>query len=235
MSSNGGVPMSEVINYDRDGGISTIRIDDGKANVMSVATMTALQAALDQAEADGTVVVLTGREGLFSAGFDLNVFKQGVEPAREMLLAGARLAARILTFPAPFVVACTGHAIAMGSFLLMAADLRIGAKGAYRLGMNEVAIGLTVPLFAIEIARQRVPASYLSRNAILAEMHSPTDAVAAGFLDHVVPPDDVLPTALEHANRLSGLDMAAHKATKLRLRAHVAEAVRDAAQTDFGG
>lgn len=142
--------MGDVVTYARSGNVSTIRIDDGKANAMSVPTMLELGSALDRAEADGTVVVLAGREGLFSAGFDLGVFKQGPEPTAHMLRTGAALNARVMTFSAPIVVACTGHAIAMGSFLLMAADFRIGADGPFRIGMNEVSIGMTLPFFAIE-------------------------------------------------------------------------------------
>ncbi|MEM7135954.1 MAG: crotonase/enoyl-CoA hydratase family protein [Myxococcota bacterium] len=226
--------MGTAASYERDGTVGIIRIDDGKANVMSVPTMSAISAALDQAEADGVVVVIQGREGLFSAGFDLGVFKQGPAPAGEMLRAGGALVARILSFPAPVIAACTGHAIAMGSFLLLSSDLRIGASGAFRIGMNEVAIGLAVPYFALEVARQRVPVSALSRAALLAEMVGPEEAVGMGFLDRVVPSDQVVPTALEVARAFSELDMSAHRETKARLRGAAAEAVRKATADEFG-
>ncbi|MEM7433820.1 MAG: crotonase/enoyl-CoA hydratase family protein [Myxococcota bacterium] len=226
--------MGTVASYERDGGVGIIRIDDGKANVMSVPTMSAINSALDQAEADGVVVVIEGREGLFSAGFDLGVFKQGPGPAGEMLRAGGTLVARILSFPAPVIAACTGHAIAMGSFLLLSSDLRIGASGAFRIGMNEVAIGLAVPYFALEVARQRLPVSVLSRAALLAEMVGPEEAARMGFLDRVVPSDQVVPAALEAARAFSELDMAAHRETKVRLRGATAEAVRQATVDEFG-
>ncbi|MEM9729237.1 MAG: crotonase/enoyl-CoA hydratase family protein [Myxococcota bacterium] len=225
--------MGKSVSYGREGNVSTIVIDDGKANAMSVATMNEVNAALDQAKEDRTVVVLAGREGLFSAGFDLAVFKQGPGPLGEMLRTGGELNARILSFPRPVIAACTGHAIAMGSFLLLSCDYRIGADGPFRIGMNEVAIGLTVPHFALEVARQRIPVQYLSRAALLAEIFSPEDAVAAGFLDRVVPAGDVLTVAQERARAISELDMTAHEETKKRVRSAIAERVSRVTQEEF--
>lgn len=227
--------MGQAVSYERDGAVGTIVVDDGKVNAMSVSTMMEINDALDQAQEDRTVVVLSGREGLFSAGFDLAVFKQGPGPLGKMLRTGGELNARILSFPRPIVAACTGHAIAMGSFLLMSSDYRIGADGPFRLGMNEVAIGMTLPYFAVEIARQRVPVRMLSRAVLLAEMFAPKDAVEAGFLDMVVAPENVLAVAQERARAMSELDLAAHAATKTRIRDEVAAAVRRATETEFAG
>src|ERR1700684_3276275 len=138
-------------------------------------------AAFDRAEQDGAVVLLTGRENYFSAGFDLEVFAGGeVDRVVEMLKLGAALAERILAFPTPVVVACNGHAVAAGSFLLLAADLRIGTQGRFRIGLNEVKIGLTVPWFAIELARQRLQPAAFSRAVVNATMYRPDEAVSAG-------------------------------------------------------
>ena len=149
--------MTDLATYSRSGPVGTIVIDDGKANVMSLAMLNALHAAFDQAEKDKTVVILKARGKHFSGGFDLNVFAKGsAEDQYLMLKAGAELALRILSFPTPVVAACQGNAYPMGAFLIMSSDHRIAAEGDYRIGMNEVAIGLTVPRFAIEIARQRL-------------------------------------------------------------------------------
>ena len=225
--------MSTLVSYERSGSVSTITMDDGKVNAMSVSMMREINAALDQAEKDKAVVVLTGREGVFSAGFDLAVFKRGAEPLREMLVTGAELNERILSFPVPVIAACTGHAIAMGSFLLMSADLRIGADGPFKIGMNEVAIGMTVPYFAIEIARHRLTPAHFNRSVILAEMHSPRDAIEPGFLDRVVPSDQVVRTAQESAVAMSALDMTAHAATKLRARGAALTALRHAIESEL--
>ena len=226
--------MGERVSYERSEGVSTITMDDGKVNAMSMPMMGEINAALDQAREDKTVVVLTGKQGVFSAGFDLAVFKQGAEPLREMLRAGAELNERILSFPFPVIAACSGHAIAMGSFLLMSADLRIGADGPFRIGMNEVAIGFTLPYFAVEIARQRLTPAYFNRAAILAEMYSPEEAIAPGFLDLVVPSEQLLHTALERAAPMSKVDMTAHAATKLRVRGSALDALRRAIDSELG-
>ena len=141
--------MTEPATYELRGRIATITIDDGKVNAFSITMLQALHRALDQAESDGAVVVLEGRDGCFSAGFDLKVFAGEPERVLEMLTLGATLAERLLSFPTPVVVACTGHAIAAGSFLPLAADARIGADGPFQIGLSEVRIGMTVPWFAI--------------------------------------------------------------------------------------
>ena len=143
-----------------------------------------------------------------------------------MVKAGAELALRILSFPFPVVAACQGNAYPMGAFLIMSSDHRIAAEGDYRIGMNEVAIGLTVPRFAIEIARQRLTPAYFSRVVMTAEMFGPSEAVTAGFFDRVVPTEALERSAEEAARALSTLNMAAHAATKMRARGAVIKMIR---------
>jgi enoyl-CoA hydratase/carnithine racemase len=211
----------------RSGAISAIVMDDGKANVMSLSMLNALHAAFDAAERDKTVPILSARGRHFSGGFDLNVFKSGsAEQQYLMVRAGAELALRILSFPTPVVVACHGNAFPMGAFLIMSADHRIAAEGDYRIGMNEVAIGLTVPRFAVEIARQRLTPAYFSRVVINAEMLGPAEAVTAGFFDRVVPAAELERAAQAAAQALSTLNMAAYAATKARARGAVIAMIR---------
>src|SRR5258708_23740515 len=141
--------MTELVTYQQSDLVSTITMDDGKVNVFSIPMLRALHEAFDQAESDGTVVLLTGRPGYFSAGFDLAVLNGTSEDLVLMLRLGATLAERILSFPAPVVVACTGHAFPAGAFLLMAADTRVVGDGPFNLRLNEVRIRLTLPWFAI--------------------------------------------------------------------------------------
>jgi enoyl-CoA hydratase len=216
--------MTDLATYSRSGPVGTIVIDDGKANVMSLAMLNALHAAFDQAEKDKTVVILKARGKHFSGGFDLNVFAKGsAQDQYLMVKAGAELALRILSFPMPVVAACQGNAYPMGAFLIMSSDHRIAAEGDYRIGMNEVAIGLTVPRFAIEIARQRLTPAYFSRAVMTAEMFGPREAVTAGF---VVPADALESSAEETAQALATLNMAAHAATKARARGAVIKMIR---------
>lgn len=176
---------STLTTYDLADGIATITMDDGKVNALSPEMTNEVAGQLERAETDEAVVILTGRATTFSAGFDLRV---EAERWPEMLVAGARLAERMLTFPRPIVIACNGNAIAMGGFLLLSADYRIGAEGEFRIGLNEVMIGLTVPWFGIEIARHRLARPYFDRCTITGVLLGPQEARTAGFLDWSWPP-----------------------------------------------
>jgi enoyl-CoA hydratase len=224
--------MSELLTYRRAQSVATIVLDDGKVNVMSSRMLQALNEALDQAQWDQAVVVIAGRPGVFSAGFDLSVLRAGGDEANDMVRNGFRLAERLLSFPFPVVIACTGHALAMGAFLVLSGDHRIGADGPFKIGANEVAIGLTMPRFGIEICRQRLTPSHLQRAVINAEIFAPDAAVVAGFLDQVVPAQDVLSAAQLAAARLSSLNMQAHAATKQRFRESSLQAIRAAIEAD---
>lgn len=205
--------------YALDGGIATITLDDGKVNALSPQMSAAVMGELDRAEQDGAVVVLTGRAATFSAGFDLRV---PAEEWPEMLVAGARLARRLVGFPRPTVIACNGNAIAMGAFLLLSADLRIGAPQG-RIGLNEVAIGLTVPWFGIALAEHRLTTPGYHRALVTGAVVAPDEAVALGFLDQTAP--DPLAAAHAAAAALKGIDMNAHAGTKERVRAPVIAAL----------
>jgi len=205
-------------------------MDDGKVNALSVDMLGQVSAHFDQAEADGAVVILTGRERTLSAGFDLRTEPDGWP---EMLVAGARLAERMLSFPRPVVVASTGNAIAMGGFLLLSGDYRVGPRGDFKIGLNEVAIGIAVPGFALELARKRLTPAYLSRTAVTGEMFLPAEAVGAGFLDRVAPPDalaDEVAAALEALRRIH---LPSHAIVKQRLRAGALQAMRDAIEAEL--
>ena len=225
--------MTALVNYSLDGSIATVSMDDGKANALSVPMLAELHEALDRAEADGAIVVLTGREGRLSGGFHLPTLQGGGDDAVTMLRSGFELTMRMLSFPTPVVVANPGHAVAMASFVLLCADYRIGAAGPYKISANEVAIGLTMPWSAIEISRYRLNPSHFHRVLALAEVYSPEDAVDAGFLDRVVPADEVLTTAQNVAVGFSQLDMKAHAATKLRLRDDLLVRLRAAIDREF--
>lgn len=224
--------MADRVSYALDGQVATITLDDGKANVLSLEMQSEIHAALDQAEADSAVPVLTGRDGIFSGGFDLKVLRAGGAPARQMLTGGMELAERLLRYPTPVVIACSGHALAMATFLLCSADYRVAADGEFKLGANEVAIGMVLPRAAIELTRQRVPVSHLTRMLMDAEIFDPRGAVGAGILDAVVPARSLLDEARAKATQFAALDMRAHLATKLRVRADVLTALREAIEAD---
>ncbi len=212
--------------------VATIVMDDGKSNVISPRMLRELNHALNLAEKERAVVVLAGREDVFCAGFDLRILKTGVVDAFTMLSGGFELAARLLAFPTPVVIACNGHAIAMGAFLLLAGDYRVGSEGSFKIVTNEVSIGLTMPSAGIEICRQRLAPAHFVRAALLAETYTPEAAVDAGFLDCIVPSGELLRESKEVSTRLAGLDMKAHYQTKLRARSEMLRALKRAIRSD---
>jgi len=225
--------MAPRVTYQIEGALAVVTMDDGKVNALSLPILMELNAAMDRAQAERRVVVLTGRDGIFSAGFDLTVLRSGNYEAIKMLRAGFELAERILACPMPVVVAVSGHAVAMGLFLVSSADYRIGVAGPYKITANEVAIGLTMPRAAIEILQERLSSSHFHRAVCLAEAFSPDEAVTAGLLDRVVMPSELADAASATATALGGLDLDAHAATKLRSGHSMLLALRAAIEADF--
>ncbi|MFQ3323568.1 MAG: enoyl-CoA hydratase [Pseudomonadales bacterium] len=225
--------MADLVSYKLDKNIATITMHNGKVNAMSPAHINAINSALNQAEDDNVVVMLVGQPGIFSAGFDLKVFQADAAAGVEMVKAGSTLCLRMLAFPTPIIGVCTGHSLAQGCFTLMACDYRIGVDGPFQLGLNEVQIGMTMHHFGIELPRARMPPSHFNRSVNTAQMYSPVDAIEAGFLDRVVTVGDLMPTALEEAQRLAGLDLSAHKATKLKMRTELLKTLDDAITKDY--
>ena len=226
------VGMARPVSYQFADGVATITMDDGKVNALSLSMLAAVNEALDQALDDAAIVILAGRPGIFSGGFDLKVLGGGGADAGQLLDDGFLLALRLLEHPFPVVIACTGHAIAMGSFLLMSADYRIGIEGPYRLVANEVAIGLTMPQAAIEICRQRLTPADFQRAVMLAETYTPSGGVAAGFLDRVVGEADLMQEATLLAQHFATLDPHAHAATKALARTASVGAIRTGLEAD---
>jgi enoyl-CoA hydratase len=216
-----------LVTYDLRDGVATIAMDDGKANVMSEVMLQALAGALDRAEADAAVVLLTGRPRIFSGGYDTGMFTRSRDEIVRTLRAGGEMVFRLLGFPRPVVIACNGHAIAQGGFTLLGADVRIGADGPFKIGLNEVAIGLTIPYYGVEAARHRLATPWFHHATTTGTLYPPDEALRAGFLDRVVAPDDLLTVARDEALRLTTVDGAAHLGTKQRVRAPALAAVRD--------
>ncbi len=225
--------MTELVSYQLDGNVATISLKNGKVNAMSPDLIAAINGALDQAEKDKAVVMIVGQPGIFSAGFDLKVFQSNPVNGVEMVKAGSTLCRRLLAFPTPVVGVCTGHSVAQGCFTLMACDYRIGVDGPFQLGLNEVQIGMTMHHFGIELPRARLTPSYFQRSVNNAQMYSPAEAVEGGFLDKIVAGDDLMKTAMAEAQRLAGLNLAAHKASKLKMRAQLLETLDTAIEQDY--
>lgn len=220
--------MSELITYHLEDGIATLTLNNGKVNAISPAVIGAFNAALDQAVQDRAVVIITGQPGILSGGYDLKVMTSGPKEAVSLVTAGSTLARRMLAHPFPIIVACPGHAVAKGAFLLLSADYRIGVEGPFSIGLNEVQIGMTMHHAGIELARDRLRRSAFHRSVINAEMFDPASAVDAGFLDKVVAAEQLQEAALAAARQLKKINMNAHKHTKLKVRKALLEALDDA-------
>ncbi|WP_136475127.1 crotonase/enoyl-CoA hydratase family protein [Pseudomonas sp. DG56-2] len=220
--------MSELITYHLEDGNATLTLNNGKVNAISPAVIAAFNAALDQAVQDRAVVIITGQPGILSGGYDLKVMTSGPKEAVSLVTAGSTLARRMLAHPFPIIVACPGHAVAKGAFLLLSADYRIGVEGPFSIGLNEVQIGMTMHHAGIELARDRLRRSAFHRSVINAEMFDPASAVDAGFLDKVVAAEQLQDAALAAARQLKKINMNAHKHTKLKVRKALLEALDDA-------
>jgi enoyl-CoA hydratase len=214
-------------------GVAVLRFDDGKANVLSHAAIDAFEAALDLAAAEARAVCLVGREGKLCAGFDLSVMTGGPDGARELVTRGGDLLMRLYLHPQPVVVAVTGHALAAGALLVLACDVRIGADVPAKIGLNETSIGMPLPLFATELARDRLSPTAFVRATLGAEIYEPERAAQVGYLDRVVPADEVVDEAIAEANRLSAYRSGAYARTKKVMRQATIDRVQAGTAADL--
>ena len=222
--------MHDAITYELHGAVARVVFDDGKANALTPEVLAALTAALERAEREAGAFLLLGRPGRFCAGFELSVITGGGEAARALLHGGASFAARLLESPLPVIAGCTGHAVAMGALLLLAADFRVGVAGAFKLGLNEIGIRMPLPEFALLLVRERISKLHALHATLFAELYDPERACEAGYLDRVASADAFENAALETATRFAALPRDAFAATKTRLREPVARALRESLQ-----
>ncbi len=223
--------MSAVIVETNDAdGVLVATIDDGKANALTAAVIDGVRSAVAEASGRGQPLVITGRDGCFSGGFDLAVMRSGQPDLVAALFAeGTQLYRDVVEAPVPIVASCTGHALAGGALLLLAADYRIGRAGPYRIGLNEVAIGMPLPPIAAAMATHRLERRFLTAATMFAEIGPPERALAMGFLDEVA--DDPRSVACASAASLAQLPQEALATTKRRIRRALA---RDLAALDGG-
>jgi enoyl-CoA hydratase len=209
-----------------DEGVAVVRLDDGKANAVSHALVDQVHAALDRAESEAAAVAFVGREGKFSAGFDLSVMTQGADATRGLVKAGGELLMRVFTHPQPTVAAVTGHALAAGALLCLACDTRIGSADLpAKIGLNETAIGMGLPWYGVRLGEARLSVRHRQRAVLQAEIYDMSGALDAGYLDRLVAADAVVDTAVEEARRLGQLPRGAYAFTKARLRQSMADEV----------
>ena len=220
--------MSEdLITYEEHGKVAVLTMDDGKANSVSAAMIEALDAAFERARTEARAVVLAGRPGKFSAGFDLRVMMSGPAAVRGLVVAGGEMLMRLYEHPQPVVIACTGHALAAGVLLVAIGDTRIGISGDFKIGLPEVKNSMPVPIFAHELARDRLDPRELTAAVLHARVYDPDGACRAGWLDRVVAPEELEEQALAEAKRLARFSPQAYAMTKRSFRQATITHVRD--------
>ena len=194
--------------------VSVITLDDGKVNAFSPAMITEVQSLLDQVPTDSGALMFTGREGMFTAGFDLKVMMSDPSAATQMVKTGFQMLQRIFSFPRPVVSACSGHAIAMGAFLLCSSDYRIASKGDYKVGANELRNNMIIPTPILEIAKFKLSRTHKQRALLNAEMYSMENAIEPGYIDELVDADKLYEAALVKAKDLATLAHPQYHQTK---------------------
>lgn len=224
---------SDFATLKKEGNVSIITLDDGKANAFSLSMTEAVNGCLSDVPKDSGALVLTSRPGIFSGGFDLKTIGSGdAEAARAMSLAGLALYVDLFSFPRPIVIACNGHAVALGAFLLLVGDYRIGAAGKFQVWANEIGNNMSIPKAILEVTKIRINSAHWYRAVMNSEPYSVEDAIAAGYLDEVVPQDKLMDTALAKAEELAKLGHPFYEMTKTWAQAEVLEKIRGSMGND---
>ena len=227
--------MTDSVHFEVRDSIALLRLDDGKVNALSPDLIEAAQTCLPRALDEAKALVVLGRPGKFSAGFDLRVMMAGPAAAGGLLSAGAELFMRLYEHPQPVVAGVTGHAIAGGVLLAASCDLRIGARGAFKIGLNEVSVGIPVPILAHALATDRVNPRYVTESVLFAKMYDPDAAVEVGWLDRLADPDAVEAEAIAAAAELARLPAGPYAKTKASLRRRTIDHVRATLAENIAG
>jgi len=222
--------MSEKIaTLKKEDDISILVLDDGKANVFSAEMSKQVNDCLDQVETEKGCLIITGKEGMFSAGLDLKTIQSGdVDKIMKMSTNAFKLLARIFSFPRPVIAACSGHGIALGTFLLCCCDYRIGVKGEFMLGANEMRTNMVIPTPILELIKFRVNDSHKYRAVLGAEMYTLEQAIEPGLIDEVVKPEDLMKAAKEKAKDLQTMGHPSYSITKELFIAEPMSKINDA-------
>jgi enoyl-CoA hydratase len=227
-----------LVNYEVRDRIAHVTIDNGKANVLSPQVLAELGDGLARAEDAGPETVgallLSATPGMFSGGFDLEVMTSGPEAAGKLVTDGGEFIARMFGSPVPVVIACTGHAIAAGALMLLGADARVGAQGAFKIGLIETQKGMVLPRWAVELSRERLSKRHFQQATVGARLYDADGARDAGFLDEVVAPEGLEAAAIAEAQRWVELPRSAYHGQVRMNRGECLGRLADAIAADRG-
>ena len=219
----------KLANLTSEDDISIIKLDDGKANVFSPKMIQDVNECLDKVPTESGALIISGRKGMFSAGFDLKIISAGnVQATMDMSLSGFKLLSRIFSFPRPVLAACSGHGIALGTFLLCCCDYRVGVKGDFMIGANEMRTNMVIPIPILELINHRVSSSHKYRAILGAEMYSIENGISAGLIDEVVDAENLMETAMLKAKDLATMGHPSYTLTKELLIREPLKKINDA-------
>jgi enoyl-CoA hydratase/carnithine racemase len=213
----------------RHGQVHEIRLARPPANALDPGLITALRRAVQEAPTAGArALVLSGAPGMFSGGLDVPHLVTLDRPAiraawHELFLLMGALA----TSPLPLVAAITGHAPAGGCVLALFCDLRVMAAGNYRIGLNEVAIGIPLPPSIYAAMVHAVGSRRAERLCVAGELILADRALEIGLVDELVALDAVVARAVELADGMSRLPGEALRKTRALARAPLVAAIRE--------
>ena len=215
-----------------DEGIAHINLDDGKANALGPELIHQFISALDRAETEAKAICVSGRPGKFCAGFDLKIMTKSPADAVALLTEGKDLFLKLYGSKVPVIIACTGHAVAGGALLLLCADARIGVDGEFKIGLNEVGIGMPMPKLGVELARDRLDPRKLTESVLLGKLYTPAESREVGYLDAVVPPEYLQSAVDRVCMQLAQIDSVAHHSTKIRMRGPTIQIIEETFAAD---
>jgi len=216
---------------DHDGGVRLLRLDRPPANAINTEFLQSLHDAAAAADEDDAVraLVVTGTGRFFSAGLDLKEMARGGAQALGSLGGGRDGIYRLWRVGKPTVAMIGGHALAGGAILMLACDFRIAARGPFKIGVTETALGLPLPNGAFQIARHALAGRDVRRILLEADAHAPDAACALGLVDEVVEPDELEARCLAFAAKLGAHPSAAYGYQKYKLQAEANQAVHSPA------
>ncbi|TDJ11981.1 MAG: enoyl-CoA hydratase/isomerase family protein [Gammaproteobacteria bacterium] len=205
--------MLEQIDHDD---IREIRLARPPVNAIDAPMMLAIHAALEKAADDEVSgVVLSGRQGLFSAGLDIpSLLQLDRQAISEFWRSFFRVLKSLAGFPVPVFAAIGGHNPAGGTVFAIFCDRRIAARGDFRMGLNEVAVGLALPPLIFHAYRLLLGQRVAEKLVVVGELISSADALACGLVDELVEPDDVVATALGRLRGMLGVPRRAMLVTR---------------------
>ncbi len=204
--------------YSLENNIAVLHFDDGKVNAVGHQFIDDMVEGLNKAQSEASAVMIKGKDGIFSAGFDLKELQKGEKEFTSLVNRGFKLLTRLFSHPQPTVAVCNGHAAGMGAFLLLASDTRVGATGDYKINLPETSIGMHFNETLTALIYARVDCRYQTMTMVQSQPLTPELAVKAGFLDIVVAPEQLLAQATGYAQGLAELPAEFYKINKLDLR-----------------